>query len=128
VTVDPVVVKMVILGAGCLGLSVFGWKVRRVNRERPLNGWRYFIALGAGIVGGLGAAVATWPFSSTVRVVGFPFPVAAFELSSSGLWRDFVGITSGPFFCLDAMLGGVLGYGAVRWYAQRRVPGESAAG
>jgi hypothetical protein len=51
--------------------------------------------------------------------MGFPFPVMFLQSRPTGVWQDFLGVTTGPFFCLDAAIGGVLGYGVVGWMAQR---------
>ena len=111
--------KTALLVVACLGLSGLAWRVRQFNREHALTGWRRRLAAGGGLAVGLAGAIVMWPFDDGLRIMGIPFPAVFLQRSSTGVWQDFLGITTGPFLCLDAVIGGTLGYGLVVWMAQR---------
>src|SRR5262245_50085466 len=105
-------VKAVLLVVACLLLPLVAWRVHRRWREEPATGTERAVALlGAGV--GLAFAVVVYPFDQRTRILGFPFPGAFLQLSNSGVWQDFLGITTVPFLCVDAAIGAVLGHGAI---------------
>jgi hypothetical protein len=62
--------------------------------------WRW-VAIGLGLVGAAYASLTPLPYGEKYRVVGFPLPAAAFEISTGA---DFVGPLTVPILCLDLIL------------------------
>ena len=86
---------------GVLGLVVGLLAARSAHRSihrQHLQWWRVqrFPVL-SGFVLAWFFAGRPYPISDSTRIVGIPFPAAAFENHGSG-WMDFVGPTTVPFY------------------------------
>jgi len=94
------------LVAGFLLLAACSYAVflRRIRRERfeasRLVNWSLVIT---GLALAVGSVFITYSPSPTVRIMGFPFPAAAWEYSD-GKWLDFVGITTLPFYAANFII------------------------
>ena len=112
---------MLLITATILGLvvGIFGsialirnlreWRLRSRKRVRV----RKFVVFSIGIALAVASYFVAYPYGSTVRVNGFPFPAAAFEKHGSH-WLDLSGPLTLPFMCANAWVALVLPHLALR--------------
>ena len=96
-----------ILGSIALVRNVCAWRLRKNVRVTK------FVVLSIGIALAFASYFVTYSYSSTVRIIGFPFPAVAFEKHGSH-WLDFSGPLTLPFMCANAWVALVLPHLALR--------------
>jgi len=100
-----------IFGSIALIRNVREWRLRFRKTVRVTK----FVVFSIGIALAVASYFVTYPYGSTVRVIGFPFPAAAFE-KHAGHWLDFSGPLTLPFMCANAWVGLVLPHLALRMF------------
>ena len=66
-----------------------------------MRGWRFWLAAVVTVAMGTVAGQASYFVDENTRIVGIPFPAAAFQ-REDGVWLDFVGPMTGPFMLANA--------------------------
>ena len=100
-------ILFLVLGAAIILIDIYGLRVKRKKYGKTghvIN--RKILRISFDLICvciGLGSAYLFWNYTETTRLVGFPFPFAAFQLEN-GKWIDYVGIFSLPIFFLDFLL------------------------
>jgi hypothetical protein len=99
---------MLLVGLIAVGLAeiVAGSLALRKNvRHARAPGQRRLavvLAFAVGLALAAGSLFVVYPYGDNARIVGFPFPAAAWERQGDR-WRDFVGLTTLPFTCANAL-------------------------
>jgi hypothetical protein len=112
----------IVAGIGCLVAGI--WAARWNWRQQALRGWRFWVMSALSLAAGVVPGQLSYSVDARTRIVGVPFPAAAFQLED-GVWLDFVGPLTGPFmlantFCW-AGLGQVVLLFCLRWRRRRIV-------
>jgi hypothetical protein len=107
--------------AGLVGGVLAARSAHRLILKGKLVWWRIqAIPIVAGVVLATLLATRSYSASDSLRIVGFPFPAAAFE-RHHGVWLDFVGPTTVPFFLANIAFFLVLPQFIVMWRLRRVV-------
>jgi hypothetical protein len=110
------VLGVVGIGAGIVAL------VRNVNQIWHPGGtgltWPTVLTFASGLALAIASLFIVYPYSETVRIVGFPFPAAAWE-KHGDRWRDFVGALTLPLYCANIVFAFVLPHLALRVLRRR---------
>ncbi len=113
---------VVLFVVGIVGLVLGVMAARYARRQLRSAGRTYWraqlVPLCVGAVVAALLTLCTYPVSASARIVGLPFPVAAFE-KHGDVWMDFVGITSIPFFIANAAFWLLLPQLLVAWRLRR---------
>lgn len=113
----------VLLGAaGILAGSIA--LARNVRQMRSGGEARFghlvWLTLATGIALAIGSFFVVYPYSERSRIVGFPFPAAAWEKDGNH-WLDFVSPLSPVFSCANAVFAFVLPHLFLRVLRGRRL-------
>ena len=94
--------------------------VRNIRRARAPEQKRLAIVLAfaVGLALSAGSFFVVYPYGDDARIVGFPFPAAAWERQGDR-WHDFVGLTTLPFMCANALFAFLLPH-LFLWALRRR--------
>jgi len=103
-----------LLGSFALARNVRQWRSLPHKRARAF----ILVAFALGTVLAASSFFVSYPYSATVRVVGFPFPAAVFEKHGEH-WRDYVGPLTAPFSFANAWFAFVLPHLLVRTFRRK---------
>ena len=110
------VVGLAGIGAGSFSL------VRNVRESRRRVEQRKVVAVlvtsAIGLMLAAGSFLVAYPYGKNMRIVGFPFPAAAWERHGDH-WMDFVGPLMLPFMCANAWFAFVLPHLVIRVLRRR---------
>lgn len=69
-----------------------------------ITGRMFWVIFGLGIIFAACSIFIVWPYDTNTRIVGFPFPAAAWQRSADGgAWADYVGIMTIPILIANGV-------------------------
>jgi len=110
------VVGLAGIGAGSISLVRNVRESRRRLEQRQLVS--LLVASAIGLMLAAGSFLVAYPYGENTRIVGFPFPAAAWE-RHGGHWMDFVGPLMLPFMCANAWFAFVVPHLVIRVVRRR---------
>lgn len=111
-----IVVGLAVIVAGAFALARNVRQVLLQKQRKALSS--ILLTFAVGLVLAVGSFFVVYPHGDNARIVGFPFPAAAWERHGDR-WHDFVGLATLPFMCANALFAFVLPH-VFLWAFRRR--------